>query len=298
MLDFSKRSRRSIVVFTVVFLVIVLGPRVYFHLKSPEKISITQEMMKLSDEERLQKEYELNNFRSSKSSVNRENRFKKPEKRFDPNQYTIQQWMKLGLTEKQASVILKFNKYGFYSVEDMQRCFIFQNEDFLNLIEDSLVFPKRKPRVERGKLHDNFQGSKNESSNLYIDINTASPEELERLSGIGEYFANKIVDFRKKLGGFYDIHQLLDIYRFDKNVFLKIESQIYIGNAGIQKININTATVEQLKSHPYIRTWNLANSIVKIRMQKNGYKKVAEIKQSVLMNDSIYRKIEPYLIIE
>ena len=62
----------------------------------------------------------------------------------------------------------------------------------------------------------------------------------------------------------------------------------------IQKLNINTATAEEFKRHPYF-TWNLANSLYKIRKQKGTYASIEEIKESVLMTEELYTKLKPYL---
>ena len=63
-------------------------------------------------------------------------------------------------------------------------------------------------------------------------------------------------------------------------------------------MDLNSIDTRTLKNHPYINDWNLANSIVKMREQKERYSTIKEIKESVLMNDSIFKRIEPYLIIK
>ena len=62
----------------------------------------------------------------------------------------------------------------------------------------------------------------------------------------------------------------------------------------MRTININEATVEELNAHPYL-IWGQANSIVKMRMQKNGFKNINEIKQSHLIDEETYEKLLPYL---
>ena len=45
-----------------------------------------------------------------------------------------------------------------------------------------------------------------------IDINTATEEELIELKGIGETLAKRIVKYRDKIGGFYSVEQLNEVY--------------------------------------------------------------------------------------
>ena len=47
-------------------------------------------------------------------------KFKTPPKKFDPNQYSQKDWMNIGMSEKQAALILKFGTRGFYSEEDLK----------------------------------------------------------------------------------------------------------------------------------------------------------------------------------
>ena len=73
--------------------------------------------------------------------------------------------------------------------------------------------------------------------------------------------------------------------------------QIYIEPTLIVKLNINQAQADELKSHPYIR-WSLANAIVKYRIQHGEYDSVNDVKRVVLMTDSTYKKLSPYLVVD
>jgi DNA uptake protein ComE-like DNA-binding protein len=62
----------------------------------------------------------------------------------------------------------------------------------------------------------------------------------------------------------------------------------------LRTLNINTASVVEIKAHPYM-TWNIANSIVKIRKQKGNFTSINEIKESVLVSEELFNKLKPYL---
>jgi competence protein ComEA len=46
---------------------------------------------------------------------------------------------------------------------------------------------------------------------LALNLNTATPKQLEALPGIGPALAKKIVEFREKKGGFKRVEELLAV---------------------------------------------------------------------------------------
>lgn len=285
---FSLRSRRAIIIFTILFLVIVLIPRIFFFFKKPPLFSLTEELSQVPEKERAKIIKRVKDYNNSKNYT-RKTKFRKPPTKFDPNTYTVTDWITLGLSEKQAQTVLKFNKFGFYSEQDLQKCFVFQNEEFFALIKDSLIFPDKS----LNKKYDKAYGA-----NLAVDLNRATKEQLMELKGIGNFYADKIIAYRERLGGFISLNQLLEIYKFDTEKLNEIKPYLILNKKDIQKMDLNTVDAKTLKNHPYINDWNLANSLVKMRIQKENYKSIAEIKESVLMTDSIFKKIEPYITVK
>lgn len=284
-IHFSKRSRRAIVIFTITMIVVVLIPRFYFLINPPQKFTFSQTP--------FQKEHYKNiefKKRKKKQYFKKSSKFTVPPTKFDPNKYSEAEWVKLGMSQKQAGIILKFGKRGFYSEEDLKRVFVISDK-FYEIIKDSLVFPE-KPAYSK------FEKSTFEVKKLAkIEINTASEEELLGVKGIGPFFAKQIVKKRLELGGFISKEQLLEVWKFDQEKLDIIAPNISVNPNLIQKININTASVELLKAHPYIR-WNIANSIVKMRAQIGTFKKIEELKKSVLITDEVFEKLKPYVTVE
>jgi hypothetical protein len=61
--------------------------------------------------------------------------------------------MQLGLSEKQAAVVLKFTSRGLKSNEDLQRVFVISDELF-ELIKDSTFYPTfEKPDITEKKTY-------------------------------------------------------------------------------------------------------------------------------------------------
>ncbi len=284
-IHFSKRSRRAIVIFTITMIVVVLIPRFYFLINPPQKFTFSQTPFQKENYKNI--EFKK---REKKQYFKKSSKFKIPPSKFDPNKYSEAEWIKLGMSPKQAAIILKFGKRGFYSEEDLKRVFVISDQ-FYTVIKDSLIFPT-KP------TYNKFEKSEFEVKKIAkIEVNSATEEELLTVKGIGPFFAKQIIKKRTELGGFINKEQLLEVWKFDQEKLDIIAPNISVNPNLIQKININTAPVELLKAHPYIK-WNIANSIVKIRAQIGTFKKIEDLKKSVLITDEVFEKLKPYVIVE
>ena len=277
----SRRSRRGIYVFVLCCLFFVYIPRFFLWLSPANESVLTSE-----DLDNFHETHKNHIERSSKHTKVNSTKFKSPPEKFDPATYTVKQWMFLGLSEKQANVVVKFTARGIKNEEQLKQIFVIPDQLF-SLIKDSVIYtlPKVYEKTEKNIV-------KNE--NILLEINTATPDELENLKGIGPFLSTKIVNYRTMLGGFYQLEQLLEVYKFPPELMQTVQKFVKLDPTIIKKININSATTEELKAHPYLN-WNQANSIVKMRQQKGKYSSFEELKESVLIDEKTYNKILPYL---
>jgi DNA uptake protein ComE-like DNA-binding protein len=283
---FSKRSRKAILFFVLFFLIIVLIPRFILFFKEPSKFEFTQTDFEKKVFKKRTFNFSKNTY--SKNKYTKKSRYKTPEKKFDPNNYSPSDWMKLGMSQKQADLIIRFGKRGFYSDEDLRKVFVI-SDDFFNIIRDSIYYPEKKEFAK----NESFK----EQKTILIELNTASEEELIKIPGIGSFFAKNIIKRRDALGGFISKKQLLDVWKMDEEKLNSIDKYISVDPSLIKQIHLNEVSAEELKSNPYFN-WNIANSIVKIRTQLGGFQKIDDIRRSVLVDDEFYTKIKPYLALE
>ena len=123
----------------------------------------------------------------------------------------------------------------------------------------------------------------------------ADTTALIALPGIGSKLSQRILFFRDKLGGFYKVDQVGETFGLRDSVFQLIKARFSINtSAALRQININTATLDEMKAHPYLR-YAIANAIVQYRTQHGNYMAVADIKKIMLVTEDIYNKVAPYL---
>jgi len=154
--------------------------------------------------------------------------------RFDPNTASLEDFMRLGFSEKQAQSILNYREKGgrFRRPEDFAKSYV---------VADS-VFERLKPYIDIPRL----------------DINRADSAAFTSLPGIGPYFAGKIVQYRAQLGGFSYKEQLMEIYRFDQEKYDGLSDLISCSRP--EPFALWSLPEADLKQHPYIR--NSAHGIV------------------------------------
>jgi competence ComEA-like helix-hairpin-helix protein len=215
---------------------------------------------------------------------------------FDPNTITEKEWADLGVKHKTIATIKKYiNKGGrFYKPEDLKKIWGLSSQKCDELI----------PFV---KINSSFQSvstvtqmSKKERSaykKTIIEFNGADSILIESLPGIGPALAHRIIAYRNKLGGYYEVEQLKEVWGLQDSVYQKIKEKIIVNAAAIQKINVNQVSFEQLKAHPYVG-FKLANAILNFRNQHGTFKSLEDIQKIILINEEIYNKISHYLVVE
>lgn len=284
----SKSSRKHVLLFLFFLLILVFLPRVFLYVGSNQINSSETITSRDHFYSKSKKNFSIPNRR--KSWKKRRAIYNRPSKRFNPNEYKLEDWMKLGLSEKQSAVILKFTKYGIYSIEKLERIFVIPPELFA-LIKDSVYFPNSWE-----KRNDQYDRSVNKVSlpKSIIKLNTSSQEQLESIKGIGPFFAKQIIRYRERLGGYISIDQLSEVWKMNDSIAERISPYLDIDPTQLRQLNINQADIEELKNHPYIN-WNMANSIVKMRAQLGSFTYLEELKKSKLISDETFEKIKPYL---
>lgn len=159
--------------------------------------------------------------------------------RFNPNTATVEEFVRLGFSDKQAASIDNYRKKGgrFRRKEDFARSFVVSDEIYRRL-ESFIDIP-------------------------LTDINRADSAAFDALPGIGPYFAAKMVEQRRRLCGYSNPEQLLDIYNFGKDRYSKLKDLVCCSPP--RPYPLWSLPADSLRLHPYIGGWAEARGIVRFR---------------------------------
>lgn len=127
-----------------------------------------------------------------------------------------------------------------------------------------------------------------------VQLNSADTLDWQQLRGIGPVFARRIVRYRSLLGGFVGKDQLLEVYGMDSARYLSIAPYIDTDSAETEQLDINSATIDQLKRHPYLDYYQ-AKAIVRLREKEGAYRSVSDLRRLPVIDTETYNKILPYI---
>lgn len=212
---------------------------------------------------------------------------------FDPNTLSTEGWQRLGISGRTAETIQNFiNKGGrFHKAEDIGKIYGLKKEDYKRLLPYVRIAAKENNNLP---FHHNRNTKDHNHNGEPVAINTADTTAFITLPGIGSRLANRIVSFREKLGGFYSVEQVAEVYGLSDSVFQQIKSRLQCDPRAIKKININTAGIDELKAHPYIK-YNVGNAVIQYRLQHGNFQNRDDLKRVHLVSDHLLQKLEPYI---
>ncbi|MEO6070813.1 MAG: helix-hairpin-helix domain-containing protein [Chitinophagaceae bacterium] len=305
-LTFSKKERVGIILVLLLAVIIIFLPKFFKKKQSPT--SIINHTLLVSAVDTLQERAAKNPKRFSNDdfdggypqSASKYSDYTKGELfEFDPNTISLDEWKRLGLSDKNIKTINNYRTKGgkFYKKEDVQKIWGLPS-GFYERVQDYIQI--NLPQRENHFQNNYAPGPKYEKKEHIIsevNVNGADTAAFIELPGIGSKLAFRITAFRDKLGGFYSVDQIKETYGLSDSTFQIIKPYLKVDATAIKKININTATKDELKLHPYIR-WNLANVIVEYRTQHGRFNALTDIKNIAIIDEVTFAKIAPYLTLQ
>jgi DNA uptake protein ComE-like DNA-binding protein len=206
---------------------------------------------------------------------------------FNPSFLTDYKAYKLGMSPLEYDRLQAFRKEGKYinSIKEFQTVTGI-SDSLLATMSPYFKFPDWVVKKQRAKKTGNLS-NKNTLSNQAKkdfpkekqDLNTATPEELIKIKGIGDKLAKRIIKYREVLKGYSDDSQLYEVWYLDKEVANRVLQRFTVlTKPNIQRININEASFKEVLHLPYI-DYKLTKKIFDLRNELAEIQSLEELKQ-------------------
>jgi competence ComEA-like helix-hairpin-helix protein len=305
--NFTKKERRGIFYIVCIISILIILPFFFPFFAKEERIDFTEfekEIAQLKVDSSSKKMYSKNDeeYYNDYTPAYKKYEASRPAELFyfDPNTATASDWIKLGIKPRTAETIQKYISKGgkFYKAEDIKKIWGLSEKDADRLIPYVVIksIQRNLSYSNQNQIEENTKFVKKDFLQK-IEINSADTSQFISLPGIGSKLSKRIIAFREKLGGFYSVDQIAETYLLPDSTFQKIRPYLILNSNAIKKININAASVDEMKVHPYIR-YQMANAIFQYRQQHGNFNSVEEIKKIMTVTNEFYNKVFPYLSAE
>jgi competence protein ComEA len=208
---------------------------------------------------------------------------------FDPNTLDSNGFIRLGLSAKTVHDIINYRNHGavFYNKEKFSTVYSLSEAEYKKLAPFISISPTKK-----------YTNTYTPREKVIVEINSADTALFNKLYGIGPVLAQRIVELRTQLGGFYSIAQLQEVYGITDTTMQKIKPQLRIDASKISKIHINTVLYQTLNAHPYFKN-GLALAIMKLKKNNDGkIDNVAQLKSIVEIDAAKLERAMKYIVID
>lgn len=131
------------------------------------------------------------------------------------------------------------------------------------------------------------------NAGIIIDVNTADTSILKKIPGVGSVISRNIVNYRNRLGGFYNTAQLLEVQYVDSTLlkWFEVKSDVF------RKIKINKAGLDELRSHPYMDFYK-ARAIIDFRRKRGPIDGMSQISMFGEFSEEDVDKLSHYFSFE
>lgn len=310
----TKRERNSVWILTILVLILQVGIWTSDFWLTPLARLIKSESKQQYPTEAISSKPLSGDSFSNTSTEGKRNASKPVLRAFNPNTADSAQLKSLGLKPKIVRNILKYRSKGgqFRKIDDLAKIYGLDAESFNRLkpyirLTATTGTTKNTFKEENATIPDNrttesasptftatplsassepmalaveapptIRQTQSSSQGNQFELNQADTATLKLLKGVGAVTADRIVHYRQQLGGFYDVHQLNEIKGLYPTVLETLTKTVSVNPEKITKLNINKASLEKLKAHPYLDFYQ-AKVIVELRKNRKTIRSLTEL---------------------
>ena len=207
---------------------------------------------------------------------------------FDPNTISVEGWIQLGLRPATAKTIQHYLAKGgrFRKPEDIRKIWGIRQEQADRLIPfvqlNALRFSAAEKMILTTEKKQQFT-----AKSQPLDINQAAVEDWQLLPGIGPVLANRIVQYRDRMGGFSTVLQLKKVFGITDTLLQQLAPFLQVNLNTLPKLDLNKVSITMLSERTGISP-AVARGILIYRQQNGPFQSVEDLKKIVFITDSVY----------
>lgn len=223
-ITFHYRYRKQLIIAgSILFLIIVI---ISYIITNSPKIKVSNNQAIIKDDSNIKKT-------SSKEKTTEEYKIDIKGEVINPGIYTMKSSSRIidciekagGLTENANTTVINLSK----KITDEMVIIIYSNAEVESFKEtkklEEQVQEKCHQKDENSLKNDACITDTNQTTSL-VSINTATIEELSKLSGIGEAKAKQIIEYRTQNGPFKTIEDIKEVPGIGESIFAQIKDSI------------------------------------------------------------------------
>lgn len=272
-----------------------------------QHISVQKETYELTEADKvLLAKYQISskNYAFNTTSVNKLKDSLKP---FNPNDLSLEGWMSLGFSERQAEVIIKYKEIvggEFTSKEQIKKCYVIDEEKYRELSPFILL-----PTQSKSNFVD-YTFSKTKVVYKNFNPNDLPQQGWEKL-GFSPKQAETIMKYKQIIGGkFTSKEQIRKCFVIDDEKYAEMKAYILLPEKSKEDEKLSSKqigkNIQYIKFNPNNyseKDWQKlgfsskqAISILKYKTILGGqFKTKEQIKKCYIISDEKYQEMEPYI---
>ena len=193
------------------------------------------------------------------------------------------------------------------------------NKESADSLEESFKSKEKKKSTAESKAETVMPQTTVKTENSFpIDINKADLAQLCSIDGIGESTAQRILDYRNKVGVISSLDMLLNVDGIGGKTLKKLENYLFVSDTDkavtaqttqtsktattktqektFKQVNINTAEAKEIAQALQI-SLEKAQLVVETRGKIGGYTAKPQILLSKAISEDDFNRLEQYILI-
>lgn len=220
---------------------------------------------------------------------------------FDPNTADSTELLALGLSPYQVRNVYKYRAKGgrYHRKEDFHRLYGLTVEQWQHLeplivIDEKYQYVADLAETSPHYVKDSVKRVVKYDEGVVVPLNRCDTSDLQKVPGIGSYYARKIVGYRDALGGFVSAEQLTEVKDLPREVAEETTRWFQTEPSLVRKMAVNEMSLSQLKKHPYLSFYQ-AKVITEHRRLYGPLKSLDDLKLYEEFTERDIERLRPYI---